>query len=100
MIRNHNHIIINTNPKGTLHSKRSRQLFASKPTCMTSAYPTRMVLPIRIHNPTINPKQTRRDNRISNIRRSDVPYPPKSDYVFALNTSYVQKIQHGLDHFI
>jgi len=91
-IRNHNHYY-RYQPHG-----RSR-LYASKPSSITSTYPTTMIRPIRISNPTINPKQTRTDNQISNIRRSHVTYPPQSDYVFARNTSHVQLIQHGWGHF-
>jgi len=67
-IRNHNHIIIDTSPKGTLHSRIYRQIYASKLSSITSTYPTRMIRPIGIRGPMINPKQTRRDKRISNIR--------------------------------
>jgi len=65
------------------------------PDNFTPANPLASPVHIRIRNPTINPKQTRRDNRTSNIRRSHVTYPPQSDYVFALNTRRIQLIQHG-----
>jgi len=50
-------IIIDTNPTGTLDSRRSKQLYASKPSSITSIYPTRMIRPIRIRNPRSIPNK-------------------------------------------
>jgi len=66
-IHNHHHNTNNTNPKRTIYPKRPRQLYPRQPASNTSTHPTRMVLPIRICNSTINPKQARRSNRTSNI---------------------------------
>jgi len=54
-VRSNTHITNYINLKGTLYSKRSRQLHTSQSASNTSAYSTRVILPIRIRNSTINP---------------------------------------------
>jgi len=63
----YNHSTNRINSKGTIHPKRSRQLYTSKPSSNTRPHSTRMILPICICNPTLNPKQARRSYCSSHI---------------------------------
>lgn len=71
-IHNHHYSPISSNTKRTLYPSRPRQLHPSKPASNTSTHSTRMILPICIRNPTLNPKQIRRSNRTSYINRNPI----------------------------
>eukprot|EP00095_Tigriopus_kingsejongensis_P005070 maker-scaffold2235_size18398-snap-gene-0.5 protein:Tk05070 transcript:maker-scaffold2235_size18398-snap-gene-0.5-mRNA-1 annotation:"cytochrome b" len=52
-----------------------RKLYPSKPTSHTPSHQTRVILPICIRHPTLNPQQTRGRSSPSSIRTSPIPNP-------------------------
>uniref|UniRef100_A0A8B9MNF6 Uncharacterized protein n=1 Tax=Accipiter nisus TaxID=211598 RepID=A0A8B9MNF6_9AVES len=52
---------------------RPRKLYPSKPPKHTTTYQARMIFPICICHPTLNPKQTRRSSSPSRLRINPIP---------------------------